>query len=71
LFNLEIKKCLRLPLAILLVALGLVGLAALGFDMPVLRQTAQNTRALAEREFTYEKAVARYRRILENLRRRN
>jgi hypothetical protein len=67
LFNLEIKKCLRLPLAILLVALGLVGLAALGFDMPVLRQTAQNTRALVEMELTHEETVKRHRRILENV----
>jgi len=34
----EIKKCLRLSLAILLAAVGLVGLAALGFDIPILRQ---------------------------------
>ncbi|MFO7996362.1 MAG: DUF2206 domain-containing protein, partial [Dehalococcoidia bacterium] len=34
----EIKKCLRLSLAILLAFVGLVGLAALGFDIPVLRQ---------------------------------
>jgi hypothetical protein len=65
--NWEIKKCLRLSLAILQVALGLAALDALGFDMPVLRQTAQNTRALVEREFTYEKAVAKYRRILDSL----
>jgi len=34
----EIKRCLRLALAILLAVLGLVGLAALGFDIPILRQ---------------------------------
>ena len=34
----EIKKCLRLSLAILLATLGLIGLAALGFDIPGLRQ---------------------------------
>lgn len=34
----EIKKCLRLALAILLATLGLVGLATLGFDIPGLRQ---------------------------------
>jgi uncharacterized membrane protein len=34
----EIKDCLRLSLVVLLVYLGLVGLAALGFDIPVLRQ---------------------------------
>ena len=38
LHNLEIKKCLDLVLAILLAMIGLVGLAALGFDIPVLRQ---------------------------------
>lgn len=36
--NLEIKKCLYLVLAILLAMVGLVALAALGFDIPVLRQ---------------------------------
>jgi uncharacterized membrane protein len=36
--NWEIKKCLRLSLGILLAALGLIGLAALGFDIPILRQ---------------------------------
>lgn len=36
--NLEIKKCLYLVLAILLAMIELVGLAALGFDIPVLRQ---------------------------------
>ena len=36
--NLEIKKCLYLVLAILLAMVGLIGLAALGFDIPVLRQ---------------------------------
>ena len=36
----EIKKCLSLSLAILLVVLGLVGLAYLGFDIPGLRQIA-------------------------------
>ena len=34
----EIKKCLRLALAILLAILGLVVLAALGLDIPILRQ---------------------------------
>ena len=34
----EIKKCLGLSLAILLATLGLVGLTALGFDIPGLRQ---------------------------------
>ncbi|MCJ7515975.1 MAG: DUF2206 domain-containing protein [Dehalococcoidia bacterium] len=34
----EIKKCLQLSLAILLAMLVLIGLAALGFDIPVLRQ---------------------------------
>ena len=34
----EIKKCLYLSLAILLVMLGLIGLAGLGFDIPGLRQ---------------------------------
>jgi uncharacterized membrane protein len=34
----EIKRCLRLSLAILLAAVGLAGLAALGFDVPILRQ---------------------------------
>lgn len=34
----EIKKYLRLSLAVLLATLGLVGLAALGFDIPILRQ---------------------------------
>lgn len=34
----EIKKCLRISLAILLAELGLVGLASLGFDIPILRQ---------------------------------
>ena len=34
----EIKKCLRLLLVILLATLGLVGLAGLGFYIPVLRQ---------------------------------
>lgn len=36
--DLEIKKCLYLVLAILLAMAGLVGLAALGLDIPVLRQ---------------------------------
>jgi uncharacterized membrane protein len=36
--NWEIEKCLRLSLAILLATLGLVGLAALGLDVPILRQ---------------------------------
>ena len=36
--NWEIKKFLRLVLGIQLAMLGLVGLAALGFDIPVLRQ---------------------------------
>ncbi len=34
----EIKKCLRLALATLLAAVGLIGLATLGFDIPGLRQ---------------------------------
>jgi uncharacterized membrane protein len=34
----EIKKCLRLSLAILLSLLGLIGLGVLGFDIPILRQ---------------------------------
>ena len=34
----ETKDCLRLSLAVLLANLGLIGLAALGFDIPVLRQ---------------------------------
>ena len=34
----EIKKCLSTSLASLLATLGLVGLAALGFDIPILRQ---------------------------------
>jgi len=38
LINLEIKKCLYIVLAILLAMVGLVGLATLGFDIPVLRQ---------------------------------
>ena len=33
-----VKKCLRLSLALLLVTLGLIGLAVLGFDVPGLRQ---------------------------------
>ena len=36
--NLEIKKCLYVVLAILLAMVGLVGLAALVFDIPILRQ---------------------------------
>ena len=36
----EIKKCLVLSLSLLLAMLGLVGLAALGFDVPGLRQLA-------------------------------
>jgi uncharacterized membrane protein len=36
--NWEIKECLRLALAILLAAVGLVGLGASGFDIPILRQ---------------------------------
>lgn len=36
--NLEIKKCLLVVGAIVLGLLGLIGLAALGFDVPVLRQ---------------------------------
>lgn len=36
--DLDIKKCLWLSLAISLAAPGLVGLAALGFDIPILRQ---------------------------------
>lgn len=34
---------------------------------PNLEQIARNARALAEREFTYEKAVAEYRNILEGI----
>jgi len=34
----EVKKCLRLSLTVLLAILGLVGLAALGFDIFILRQ---------------------------------
>jgi uncharacterized membrane protein len=34
----DIRKCLKLSLAIILAMLGLIGLAALGFDIPVLRQ---------------------------------
>jgi len=34
----EIKKCLRLSLAILLSLLGLIGIEALGFNIPILRQ---------------------------------
>jgi uncharacterized membrane protein len=34
----EIKKCLRLSLAVLLSLLGLIGLEALGLDIPILRQ---------------------------------
>ncbi len=34
---------------------------------PNLEQIAQNARALVEREFTYEKAVDNYRKILDNL----
>lgn len=34
----EIKKCLRICLVIPLATLGLIGLAALGFDIPGLRQ---------------------------------
>jgi len=34
----EIKRCLSLSLAILLAALGLIGLAGFGFDVPGLRQ---------------------------------
>ena len=34
----EIKKCLTLCISLLLAMLGLIGLAALGFDIPVLRQ---------------------------------
>ncbi len=34
----EIKRCLNLCISLLLAMLGLIGLAALGFDIPVLRQ---------------------------------
>lgn len=34
----QIKKCLVLSISLLLIMLGLIGLAALGFDVPVLRQ---------------------------------
>jgi uncharacterized membrane protein len=34
----EVKKCLWLSLAVLFALLGLIGSAALGFDIPVLRQ---------------------------------
>ena len=34
----EIKKCLALCLGLSLATLGLIGLAALGFDIPILRQ---------------------------------
>ena len=34
----QIKKCLALSLSLLLATLGLIGLAVLGFDIPVLRQ---------------------------------
>jgi len=34
----QIRKCLLLSLSLLLAMLGLIGLAALGFDVPVLRQ---------------------------------
>ena len=34
----EIKKCLTLCISLLLATLGLIGLAALGFDIPILRQ---------------------------------
>jgi len=37
---------------------------------PDLEQVAHNARKLAEREFTFEKAVDSYTRILENLRQR-
>jgi len=33
----KIKKCLRLSLAVLLSLLGLIGLEALGFDIPIYR----------------------------------
>lgn len=36
-------------------------------DRPDLEQIAGNARALVEREFTYEKAVQRYRNILGSL----
>ena len=36
--NLEIKKCLYIVLILLLAMVGLVGLAALGLDIPVFRQ---------------------------------
>ena len=35
----QIKKCLVVSISLLLAMLGLIGLAALGFDVPVLRQT--------------------------------
>lgn len=36
----ELKKCLRLSLAVLLATLGLAGLAGLGIDIPILRLVA-------------------------------
>jgi glycosyltransferase involved in cell wall biosynthesis len=37
---------------------------------PNLEQIAQNARALVEKEFTFEKAVERYREILDSLKQR-
>ena len=34
---------------------------------PDLEEIAQNARALVEKEFTYEKAVERYRKVLSDL----
>ena len=38
---------------------------ALGY--PNLEEIVKNARALVERDFTYEAAVERYRKILENI----
>jgi glycosyltransferase involved in cell wall biosynthesis len=37
---------------------------------PNLEQIARNARALVERDFTFEKAVERYREILDSLKQR-